>query len=46
MSGKDVIQEWHRLCSGRCRGMAVPERGRLPILRERDAKIGDAGIRW
>ena len=46
LSKKDLLVQWQLLCRGRRRGIPIPEKGHLPILKERDSKVRDAGIRW
>ena len=44
MTRKDVTTEWQRLC-GR-RKIPTPEKGAVPVLKETDSTVRDAGIRW
>ena len=44
MMRKDVIAEWKRIC--RSRNIPIPETGAVPVLKEADSKVRDAGIRW
>ena len=44
MTHKDVTEEWKRLC--RNRKIPTTERGAVPVLKETDSKVRDAGIRW
>ena len=46
MSKEFVKQSWHALCRGRRRRIPVPDNGLVPILREGDPKVRDAGIKW
>jgi len=44
MTRKDVLAEWRKLC--RSRNIPIPEKGAVPVLKEADSKVRDAGIRW
>ena len=44
MTRKDVTTEWTRLF--RSRKIPIPEKGAVPVLKESDSKVRDAGIRW
>ena len=46
MDRKELYNAWQRLCRGRRRGIPIPDKGHLPILKEQDSKVRDAGIRW
>ena len=46
MTLADVRLAWISLCRRRRRRIPVPESGSLPILKERDSRIRDAGIKW
>ena len=44
MTKKDVIGEWAKLCGSR--KIPIPETGTVPVLKETEQKVRDAGIRW
>ena len=44
MDHKDVAREWERLCG--IRKIPVPANGTIPVLKETDQKVRDAGIKW
>ena len=44
MKREDVNTEWKKLC--RSRKIPIPEKGSVPVLKEADRKVRDAGIRW
>ena len=46
MTSTDVRSAWAALCRNRRRRIPVPDSGPLPILKERDEEIRDAGIKW
>ena len=44
MTHKDVTSEWKKLCGSR--QIPIPQKGLVPVLKETDSKVRDAGIRW
>ena len=46
MSKKDVRLAWAGLCRGCSRKIPVPRIGVVPILKEPDSKVREAGIKW
>ena len=46
MTRADVRSAWTALCRRKRRIIPVPESGTVPILKERDVKIRDAGVKW
>ena len=46
MSKMDLVQGWKKLCQGKVRKIPTPKTGLSPILRVRDRKIRESGIKW
>ena len=43
---KDIIYYWKRLCVGKTRVIPTPETCGVPILKERERELREAGIKW